>query len=234
MLRKCELCRARRDNGSFCATLSTAEVDLLCHRSPLLELEHKSVLRDEILDEWPIIAVIDGSIGLQQTLADGRRTVVAFYMSGDYIDLRRPLRQRQVSLRALTNARLCRLHPAIFDTVQESNNFARATVYDNLREQTHRAVDHSSDLGKKQAIEKVASFICECRNRYTHDAHNGIDITVPMQQTDLAEYLGLQPETVSRCLRQLDQAGIVDVLKPAQITVKNLPKLKRLANGARP
>jgi len=118
MLGKCEFCRVRRKNGSFCATLSTAEVDLLCRRSPQLELGHKSVLRDDILNEWPIIAVIDGSIGLQQT--------------------------------------------------------------------------------------------------------------------DLAKYLGLQPETVSRCLRQLDQADIVDVPKPAHIIVKNLPKLKRLANGARP
>ena len=233
MKSKCQACPLTHGDGSLCAVLSGAEIEHLSQRSLPLELAHKEVLDENVLDQWPIIAVLNGAIGIQHILDDGRRSISAFFTTGDILDLRRSAGRRQVSLRALTDARICKLYPAAFDGIQESNPKARALVTYNLREQAHRSVDHAADLAKKRALEKIASFIFECRNRQTSKACEGVNVAMPMQHCDLAEYLGLQPETVSRCLRELDASNIVNLPRPSQIVVKNAPKLKRLANGAR-
>ncbi len=162
---------------------------------------------------------MDGAIGIQHILDDGRRTISAFFTVGDILDLRRSPGRRQVSIRALTKARICKLDPVAFDEIQLQNPSARSLVTFNLREQAHRSVDHAADLAKKQAIEKIASFIFECRNRNAAAANDGIDVVLPMQQCDLAEYVGLQPETVSRCFRELDDTNIVELPKPTYIVI---------------
>ncbi len=230
---KCQTCALSQNGGRLCALLSEDEIDFLSIHSHPVEMPQKAVLDERLLNHWPIIAVLEGAIGIQHILDDGRRSISAFFTTGDILDLRRSDDRRQVSLRALTNARICKLGVEAFELVQESNPTARNLITYNLREQAHRSVDHAADLAKKRAIERIASFIFECRNRGVVDTPGSDQIELPMPKCDLAEYLGLQPETLSRSLKDLDASGIIELPGSNRIVVKDPPKLRRLANGAR-
>lgn len=230
---KCRRCPFVEDNGRLCALLSTDEIEFLSDHSHPVEMTQKAVLDERVLSPWPIVAVLEGAMGIQHILEDGRRSISAFFTPGDILDLRRSDDRRQVSLRALTKARICKLGVAAFDQIQRSNPAARNLITYNLREQAHRSFDHAADLGKKQAIEKIASFIFECRNRSAVDTSSSVHVKLPMPKCDLAEYLGLQAETLSRSLKELDASDIIELPSSTCIVVNDLPRLRRLANGAR-
>ena len=111
------------------------------------------------------------------------------------------------------------------------NPRARTVAWKGLSGQAYRALSHASDLAKKQALEKLASFVFECRRR-----QKGLDrkhVEIPIRRRDLAEYLGMQPETVSRCFRDLEERAIIKVSDLSVIRILDLPALRRIANGDR-
>jgi CRP/FNR family nitrogen fixation transcriptional regulator len=93
---------------------------------------------------------------------------------------------------------------------------------DNLR----RADDHMLLLGRKLALEKVAAFLLEMDKRL---AQTGM-IALPMHRRDIADYLGLTLETVSRELSHLRDEGVLEFSETSQrqITLRNRERLQKL------
>lgn len=216
---------------NFCAQLDGEELCELNKHSQTLTLKRGETLGGSILKAWPILAVSDGVVGIKHLLDDGRSTIAAFFMEGDIIDLRRRSNRMRGSLTALTRATICRLSPEVFEKIVAANPDAQLIAWENLREQINRAMDHSADLGKKQALEKLASFIFECHYRQAGNKPLNRSVKIPIRRCDLAEYLGLQPETVSRGFRELQERKIIDFHSSTDIEIKRLPSLKRIANG---
>ncbi len=210
--------------------LRKEELEHLSRFSSTIKLARKTVLRADSLSLSPVTAVIEGTIGIQHILDDGRRSIAAFYLSGDIIDLRTPGTDQRHDLVALTRATICRLSPAVLDDVLQLNESARAVSVDNLRRQKCLALDHSVDLTKKRALEKVASFVFECRDRQPTVA---AEIKLPMQHCDIADYLGLRPETVSRCLHELQDSKMIEQPTVSCITIKDAGALRTLADGTK-
>ncbi len=141
---------------------------------------------------------------------------------------------RRRCLAAVSKALVCRFCPATLADVSRSNIGARALLQGNLQQQIRQALDHTVDLAKKQALEKFASFVGECVRRLPANSQNPLEIKLPMHQRDIANYLGLQPETACRCLRELVSRGIIEQPRLKHIIVKNAQALCALANGADP
>ena len=218
-------------SSNLCAHLDGEELCKLNRQSRTLTLKRGEALPDSMLNAWPIIAIAGGVLGIKHLLDDGRRTIAAFFMGGDIIDLRRRTNRMRGSLVALTKVELCRLPPGVFEEIIAANPNAQRIAWENLREQINRAMDHSADLGKKQAIEKLASFIFECQYRQAGGKLPGKTVKIPIRRCDMAEYLGLQPETVSRGFRELQDRKIISFRDSSDIEITRLPNLKRIANG---
>jgi CRP/FNR family nitrogen fixation transcriptional regulator len=180
---------------------------------------------------WPILAVCGGVVGIKHLLDDGRSTIAAFFMEGDIVDLRRSSDRTRGSLVALNRSELRRLSPEVFEDVIAANPEARRIAWENLREQSNRAMDHSVDLGKKQVLEKLASFVFECRQRQSKGEFPDQIVGIPIRRCDVGEYLGLQPETVSRGFRELQAREIVRLRSTSVIEIRSVPDLRRIANG---
>ncbi|MCK4862115.1 MAG: Crp/Fnr family transcriptional regulator [Rhodobacteraceae bacterium] len=196
-------------------------------------MKRGDALSDEALMQWPIVAVSSGVLSLQHLMADGRKSIAALYMQGDIIDLRGISNRNRCNLISLGNSKVCRLSPEVFERVVSTNTDAQNTVWRNLREQTFRAIDHSVDMSKKQALEKLASFIIECNHRELSDAKNTAVAKIPVRRVDLAEYIGVQPETVSRCFKDLQDRGIITFEKLSVVTINDVSTLREIASGDR-
>ena len=227
---KCKRCMLYADSRLFCAQLSEDELCELSDRSRTLSMKRGDTLEDEALAHWPIVAIDGGVLSMQHLLQDGRKTIAAFFMRGDILDLRNVTNRNRGALIALGKVSLCRLSPAVFEQVMAQNAKAQKVIWENLRDQAFRAFDHSGDIAKKQALEKLASFIFECRNRQEHFGKTEL-IEIPVRRIDLAEYLGMQPETVSRCFKDLEKRGILEAPSLGAVRITNVPLLRRIANG---
>lgn len=228
---KCQTCSLFFRSSNLCAHLTGGELCELNRHSKTMTLKRGQALDESMLRAWPVLAVSGGVLGIKHLLDDGRRSIAAFFMEGDIIDLRRSAGRMRGSLVALTKVEVCRLAPEVFERVVAANPDAQRIAWDNLREQAHRAVDHAVDIGKKHTLEKLASFIFECHHRQASRNSPSRIVGIPMRRCDLAEYLGLQPETVSRGFRELQERDIVDIRNSSHIEIKSVPRLKRLANG---
>lgn len=220
------------ESEKFCAALTPKELSALSAESQTLTVKRGETLSGDMLKRWPVLAVSKGVLSLQHLLNDGRRTIAALFMRGDVLDLRATSNRNFGSLVALDKVVLCRLSTTIFDRILGANTTARVLAWESLTEQTFRAINHASDLAKKMALEKLASFIFECRYRSGSKLQSD-DVEIPIRRRDLAEYLGMQPETISRCFKELEERGIIKVFDLSVIRLESVSALRRIANGDR-
>jgi len=229
----CKSCNLHCDPNNFCARLTTDELIQLNGKSHSATMKRGDTLSDEALMQWPIVAVSSGVLSLQHLMADGRKSIAALYMQGDIIDLRGISNRNRCNLISLGNSKICRLAPNVFEQLVAANASAQSAIWNNLREQSFRAIDHSVDMSKKQALEKLASFIIECNQRELSTTKGTAIAKIPVRRVDLAEYIGVQPETVSRCFRYLRDRGIIEFETLSVITIRNVVTLREIANGER-
>lgn len=165
--------------------------------------------------------VISGAVRTTRLLGDGRRQVGAFYFPGELLLETGPI--HRFSAEALCDATLL--------TVR--NSAMRAPGHDQLdraigetiRRELERTQDHVLTLGRKTACERVASFLISLAQRCGVERR----VSMPMGRQDVADYLGLTIETVSRMLTQLQSASVVEFDGYRNFTVKRWDALAGLA-----
>lgn len=227
---KCLTCSIYSEAGGFCSLLTDAQLEALDGQSRRATLRRGESISNQDLLVWPIIAIGAGVLSLQHLMEDGRRTIAALFMQGDIIDMRGLASRQRGYLIALGKTDICRLSPVGFETAIDNNLGAQKVAWNLLRSQNYRSMDHASDLAKKQALEKLASFLFECRHR---QADRGADdwVHIPVRRIDLADYLGMQPETVSRGFKEMQARNIITFEDVSNLRILDFPTLRRIANG---
>jgi CRP/FNR family transcriptional regulator, nitrogen fixation regulation protein len=151
-----------------------------------------------------IYQIVSGAVRSYKLLSDGRRQIGAFHLVGDIFGLEIGSEHRFTAEAVVdTTVRLLKrrsLELAADRDVVVSRNLLRMTT-SNLR----HAEDHMLLLGRKTSLERVAAFLIEMDRRSTAA---GI-LALPMCRRDIADYLGLTLETVSRALSRLHGFGII-------------------------
>jgi CRP/FNR family nitrogen fixation transcriptional regulator len=170
-----------------------------------------------------VYQVISGSVRSYKLLSDGRRQIGAFYLPGDVFGLESgPVHRLTAEAVVDTTLRLVKrrsLEQAAGIAVQVARSLWTMTAGE-LR----HAEDHMLLLGRKSAMERVASFLLEMDRRL---ATTGM-VALPMCRRDIGDYLGLTLETVSRALSQLHADGVVGFSGARQIVLRNRQHLRNL------
>ncbi len=176
--------------------------------------------------------VISGSLKLHKLLSDGRRQVVRFLFAGDLFGLD----QTEDGLYAtsadsLSQCQLCRFPIRKVEKLGDemialNGHLNRVVVRDLVVVQNHLLL-----LGRKSADEKLASFLLEMSERALQRGLPVSPISLPMSRTDIADYLGLTIETVSRTLTRLRQKDLIRLPLSGQVVLADMAKLRDLADG---
>jgi CRP/FNR family nitrogen fixation transcriptional regulator len=170
-----------------------------------------------------VYQVTSGAVRSYKLLSDGRRQIGAFHLTSDIFGLENSNLHRFTAEAIVdTTLRLLRrrsLESVAGRDVQVANNLLSLTA-SNLQ----HAEDHMLLLGRKTALERVAAFLLEMDRRLTAADF----IALPMCRRDIADYLGLTLETVSRALSHLHDRGILGFLGPSQRQIVLLDR-QRLA-----
>jgi CRP/FNR family transcriptional regulator, anaerobic regulatory protein len=175
-----------------------------------------------------IYEVVHGMVRLYKLLPDGRRQITGFLSAGQLLGLA-PEGTCIYSAEAITEVTLCRYARAAFERlIDEVPGFAKRLIAVASHE-LRAAQEQMLLLGRKTATEKVASFLLLIARE---QEANGIEkVDVPMSRNDIADYLGLTIETVSRTLTKLKQDGLIALPSPTRIEIRDRGKLEELAAG---
>lgn len=166
--------------------------------------------------------VVDGVVRTMRLNADGRRQVGDFYVAGDLFGLE-PGPDHQFSAEALCDCEVRMVRRAAVKDLAGERAMDQA-ILEATRRELQRMQDHVLLLGRKSAREKVAGFLMGLAHQRAEDS-----VRLPMSRQDMADYLGLTIETVSRTLTQLQGDSIVEFPEQRRFRVTRWAALEDLA-----
>jgi CRP/FNR family nitrogen fixation transcriptional regulator len=171
-----------------------------------------------------VYRVLSGSVRTYKILSDGRRQVGGFYLPEDVFGLEFA-DQHTFSAEAIADAKVVVVKRSAITALAGRDPAIGRELFALTGRELRRAQDRVLLL-VKSAQERVASFLLEMAER----AGAGNTIELPMSRQDIADYLGLTIETVSRTLTGLESAATIEVPASRRIVLRNRSALSRL-NG---
>jgi CRP/FNR family nitrogen fixation transcriptional regulator len=170
-----------------------------------------------------VYQVISGAVRSYKLLSDGRRQIGAFHLAGDVFGLESGAAHRLAAEAIIdTSVRLVKRR-SLEQAAGSHVNVARRLWAITAGELRH-AEDHMLLLGRKTAMERIATFLMEMDRRL---AVAGM-MALPMCRRDIGDYLGLTLETVSRALSQLHAQGVLGFSGARQIQLRNRNRLRNM------
>ncbi|GBQ13239.1 cAMP-binding transcriptional regulator [Swaminathania salitolerans LMG 21291] len=177
--------------------------------------------------------VTSGHAKLFSLMPDGRRQITGFANTGQFLGLASG-KTYAFSAEALDALTLCRFSRSGLSTLRRDFPALENRLMEEASRELVQAQSRMLLLGRKTARERLASFLVE-----QHHLQSGLDhrppsdrtLTLPMSRTDIADYLGLTIETVSRTLNALQREHLIVIRFVTLITLLDLAALEAMARG---
>lgn len=169
-----------------------------------------------------IYKVVSGTVRTSKLLNDGRRQIGAFYLPGDIFGLEVG-EEHDFSAEAIIDSTVLVIKRSAVVTLAARDSEMAHQLWTLTAGELHRTQGHILLL-IKSAQERVAGFLLEMAKRVTGNN----EVELPMSRQDIADYLGLTIETVSRTLTQLENAAAIALPTSRRIVLRNRAALSRL------
>jgi CRP/FNR family transcriptional regulator len=215
---------------SLCDALDEGDLPRLAAISSSISVRphHSFVTEGDPADY--LFNLTDGAVKLYKLLPDGRQQITGFLFPGDFLGL--PASGRYAySAEAITDVTFCRFDRKKLDQLLEDFPRMERRLLGIASNELAAAQDQMLLLGRKTAREKVASFLLMLARRGGQPGTPAAPLLLPMTRTDIADYLGLTIETVSRTLTRFRKEGLIALPALDRIVLTDKPGLERLAGS---
>ncbi|MFP6704790.1 MAG: helix-turn-helix domain-containing protein [Alphaproteobacteria bacterium] len=225
----CAACRVR--HLAVCSMLDGGELDRLSALLTTIELAQGEPLFDEGEPATHVFNLTAGMLKLCRLLPDGRRQITGFLFPGDFLGLAD--RDDYIcSAQAVTDVALCRFQRVKLENLFKEIPDMEHCLLGMARYELAESLDHMLLLGRKSAKERIASFIMMLSDRAVKRGLGANPVAVPMSRNDIADFLGLTTETVSRTISNLRRNGIIGTETGRKISITDMGTLSALADCA--
>ena len=167
--------------------------------------------------------VISGAVRITKLLDDGRRQVTAFHLPGEIFGLELG-NEHRFSAEAITDSSILVVKRSTVLALAGRDGEVARQLWTLTADALQRVQDHMLVLGCMNAKERVASFLLQLAKRIS----GGDELELPMSRQDIADYLGLTIETVSRTMTQLENDAAIGLPTSRRIVLRNRAALGRL------
>ena len=216
---------------SICSVLSANELTRLCTIISTINFDPGRTVISEGEPAGDLFNVVRGSVKLYKLLSDGRRQVTGFLFPGDFLGI--ALNDTYAySAEPIEPVQLCRFPRKKLETLLAELPRLERKLLGTTAHELAAAQYQIVLLGRKTAQERVASFLVSLSDRALKRRQPAAPLDVPMTRTDIADYLGLTTETVSRTLTQLRQAKLIATSQRSRIDILDSEGLKELVDSA--
>jgi len=221
----CIDCSVRR--LSLCAALDKVELRELEHLGRHVHFQSCETVFAQEEMTTSFYNLLDGVMRLYKLLPDGRRQIVGFALPGDFLGMTATARH-SVSADAIGAVAICRFSRASFARFVADKPHLLCRINELAVRALSQAQDHMVLLGRRSAEEKVATFLIGWRDRLTRHSDLAKTVPLPMSRQDIADYLGLTIETVSRTFTKLERDGVIEIL-PGSVCLLDPARAEALA-----
>jgi CRP/FNR family transcriptional regulator, anaerobic regulatory protein len=178
-----------------------------------------------------VFKVASGALRVVRLMPDGRRHIASFLMPGDFFGLA-DLESYGHSVEAITDSTLLRYTRSGLEGFLDRDMQMRRQVFGVMCRELSAVQDHLLLLGRKTATERLATFLLAMAERRSpHRPGEDRQVELPMNRSDVADYLGLRIETVCRVLADLKQRRIIDMPDVHSIVILRRDTLEDLSAG---
>ena len=224
----CNRCGARA--LSVCGSVADSDLARLGALAEVVTLTPGAVLTREGDAAPDVFNITSGSLRVYKLLPDGRRQITGFLFAGDFLGL--AIGEHYVfSADAIEPTTVCRFRKGPFRALVESSPPLEHMLLQRTSHELAAAQNQMLLLGRKTAIERMASFLLDLPGhdpaRPTAPGH----VRLPMKRGEIADYLGLTIETVSRVLTRMKAKGIISMPSQSDLIVQRPDLLRAHAQG---
>jgi len=227
----CDTCRARE--FSACAALTAEEQKRLTAIMRTINVKAHCSIFDEADPAEYVYTITAGTVAVYKLLGDGRRQITGFLFAGAFLGLTHN-EAYAYSAEALVPTRLCRFPRRRLEALLGEIPHLEQRLLAMATHELAAAQDQMMLLGRKSARERVVSFILMLFNSAAQHGRSGDPVFLAMSRGDIADYLGLTTETVSRTVTSLKKQGLIELLDDRRIRLSNIPALREIAEGSEP
>ncbi len=183
-------------------------------------------------------AIVSGVVKLAKSLPNGSQQIVGLFAAGDFLG--RPFRgEARATAIAASEVEVCWFPRATIESLAASSGAVKDWLYEYVSHELDKAQEWIILLGRMTAEQKLAVFLLKVL-RTTAEGRVGaaqmgeIAIELPLSRTEIADYLGLTIETVSRQIGRLRERNVISVGNNRSVVVHRPDVLTAIVDGARP
>lgn len=224
----CVACEAR--HKGVCGALNPEQLTYLSDHTS----KHVYSSQEELVSAGEDVSqysnILSGVVKLTKLLADGRQQIVGLQFAPDFLG--RPFkRSSDTSAEAATAVRVCSFPRTVMEDLIKSAPELEHRLHEQALDELDEARDWLLALGRKNAAEKVSAFLYMIACNIDPEALSEkpghiIEFDLPLKRAEIADFLGLTIETVSRQITKLRKAQLIELINNRTIRVLNIDGLR--------
>ena len=226
----CKICRS----AQFCLAKNLKDKDLMTFNA--IVKRRKPLQRGERLFQsgdmfHSVYMVNSGSVKITMESSDGEQQITGFYFSGELIGIDGFETGRHTySAEALETSSFCEIVFNQFEITAKQMPLLQQQLFKLIGREIRHDQELMLLLGRMDSRRKLAAFLIDISSQLQSHGYSSDSMNLSMTRHDIANYLGLAIETVSRLLTTFQNNGVLDVMR-RRIIIKDKRKLKNIADN---
>jgi len=223
----CLSCPARKSD--ICGGLDDVEIRDIAMSSHRVQLKTGETLVWDGDGAQHSYVITRGALRASKSSDDGRRQILDFLFAGQFIGIPSDAAYH-FNVEALTDAEVCRFDKRKLEQLMERYPTVERGYRTGTARQLENAYEHAYALGRRTAMERVAAFLLDLQTSSCPKTSAGV-LKLPMTRGDIADFLGLTLETVSRAFSRIKSLGVIRLPSAQEVEVRDPERLKALAGA---
>ena len=223
LVNRCSICKVR--TYSFCRCLDEDRLKDFSNVSfEKTFLNKQNIFLQNDQSDY-LYNITEGNVKIYQLLDDGRIQIIGFLYPGDFFGSYRNNKYNYCA-EAIGDLKTCVFNQKILDKYLDENPILAKELLNKTSFELTLAQDRLTVLGKLNAAERLVKFLLNISEQRNRIGWKNNPISLPMTRQDVADYLGITIETVSRELTNLKTSNIIKIITSKQIYLSNTEELK--------
>lgn len=222
--------QSQQTNQAVCSAAAQDSIEFgpsLTLRGVRMRFERNEEIFGESETAEYVYRVVSGAVRTMRFSSDGRRQILGFHLPGDVFGWELG-GTYTLSAEAVSAADVIMVRRSLVEKASAQDLQAAYAVLALTAQSLNTARDHAVVLGRKGAGERVAAFLLQLADRFV----SRTELDLPMSRADIADYLGLTIETVSRAFSEMERQCAIALPSSRHVVVRNPTALAQLQIAA--
>jgi CRP/FNR family transcriptional regulator len=175
-----------------------------------------------------LVIINQGQVKLTKVTKEGKEQIIRVLAPGDFfgeLSIFNEKDKYNFSAYALSSVKICSLSKEAMHTILIENPEISVKILTEVSKRLMEAENLAQNLATNDADIRVANLISEFGEKYGHNTDLGIEVNLPMNREDMANYIGVTRETISRKLTKLQDSGVISLVGNKTLIIKDSSKL---------